>query len=155
MLSHVQLFATPWTVPCQAPLSMGFSRQEYCSGLPCPPPGDLLDPGIKPMSLVSPTLAGGFFTTSATWEAQSTGDQFHSVAQSCPTLCDLMGHSLPGSSVRGILQARILEWVAMPSSRGSSRPRDQTLIACISCITGGFFTTEPLGSPPKFVLLEC
>ena len=57
---------TPWTVACQAPLSMGFSRQEYCSGLPFLPPGDLPDPGIKPRSLVSPALAGGFFTTSAT-----------------------------------------------------------------------------------------
>ena len=67
--SHVQLFVTLWTVACQAPLSMGFSRQEYWSGLPCPPPGDLLDPGIKPMSSMSLVLAGKFFTTSATWEA--------------------------------------------------------------------------------------
>ena len=52
----------------QAPLSMGFSRQEYWSGLPCPLPGDLSDPGIKPMSLMCPTLAVGFFTTNATWE---------------------------------------------------------------------------------------
>ena len=50
-------------VACQAPLSVGFSRQEYWSGLPCPPPGDLPDPGIKPMSLLSPELAGGFFIT--------------------------------------------------------------------------------------------
>ena len=49
-LSHVQLFATPWTVPLQAPPSKGFSRQEYWSGLPFPSPGDLLDPGIKPGS---------------------------------------------------------------------------------------------------------
>ena len=48
---------------------MGFSRQEYWSGLPCPPPGDLPDPGIEPASLTSPALAGGFFTTSATWAA--------------------------------------------------------------------------------------
>ena len=61
---------TPWTVAHQAPLSMAFSRQEYWSGLPCPPPGDLPDPGIKPMSPVSPALAGGFFTTGATWEGQ-------------------------------------------------------------------------------------
>ena len=58
-----------WTVAHQAPLSIGFSRQEYQSGLPCPPPGDLLNPGIEPMSLMSPALASGFFTTSATWEA--------------------------------------------------------------------------------------
>ena len=60
-LSHIQLFAA-----CQAPLSLGFSRQEYWSGLPCPPPGDLPDPGIKPASLLSPALAGRFFTTRAT-----------------------------------------------------------------------------------------
>ena len=61
MLSRVQLFVTPWTVALQAPLSMGFSRPEYWSGLPCPPPGDLPDPGIKPGS---PVLAGRFFTMS-------------------------------------------------------------------------------------------
>ena len=60
---------TPWTVACQAPLSMGFSRKEYWNGLPFPPPGDLPDPMIKPMSLMSSTLTGGFFTTSSTWEA--------------------------------------------------------------------------------------
>ena len=67
--SRVRLFATLWTVACQAPLSMGFSRQKYRSGLPCPPPGDLPNPGVEPESLTSPALAGGFFTTSATWEA--------------------------------------------------------------------------------------
>ena len=57
MLSHVQLFVTPWTIARQVPLSLGFLRQEYQSGLPFPPPGDLLDPGIKPTSPVSPALA--------------------------------------------------------------------------------------------------
>ena len=56
--SHVRLFATPWTIAHQAPLSMGFSRQEYWSGLPCPPPG------TDSESLLSPALAGGFFTPS-------------------------------------------------------------------------------------------
>ena len=68
--SHVRLFATTWTVG-QAPLSLGFSRQEYWSGLPFPPPGDFPDPwkmGMEPVSLTSPALAGEFFTTSATWE---------------------------------------------------------------------------------------
>ena len=51
---------------------MGFSRQEHWSGLPCPPPGDLPDPGIEPTSLMSPALADGIFTTSATWEAHAT-----------------------------------------------------------------------------------
>ena len=72
MLSHfrcVTLFETLQTVAREAPLSTRFSRQEYWSGLPCPPPGDLPDPGIKPESLMSPALEGGFFTTSATWEA--------------------------------------------------------------------------------------
>ena len=55
---------------CQAPLSMGFSGQENWNGLPCPPPGHLPGPGIKPTSLMSPALAGGFFTTRTTWEAQ-------------------------------------------------------------------------------------
>ena len=63
MLSHVQLFATLWTVTCQAPLSLGFSRQEYWNGLPCPPPGNLPNPGVEPTSLATPALAGGFFTT--------------------------------------------------------------------------------------------
>ena len=67
--NRVQLFATLWNVVYQAPLSMGVSRQEYWSGLPFIPPGDLPDPGIEPPSLVSPALAGGFFTTSSTWEA--------------------------------------------------------------------------------------
>ena len=62
---------TAWNVAHQAPLSMGFSRQEYWSGLPCPAPGNLPDPGIKPSFLMSPALAGRFFTTSATREARS------------------------------------------------------------------------------------
>ena len=66
--SRVQLLATLWTAACQALLSIGFFRQEYWSGLPCPPPGDLPNPGIK-RSLTSPALSGRFFTTSATWEA--------------------------------------------------------------------------------------
>ena len=61
--------ATPWSVACQAPLFMGLSRQEFWSELPVPSPGDLPNPGIEPKSLTSPALAGGFFTTSATWEA--------------------------------------------------------------------------------------
>ena len=59
----VQLFATLWTAAHQAPLSMGFSRQEYWSGLPFPTPGDLPDPGIKPMSFYVSRIADGFFTT--------------------------------------------------------------------------------------------
>ena len=76
MLSHfsrVRLFATLWTVAHQAPLSMGFSRQEYWSGLPCPPPGDLPNPGMEPASLTSPALAGELFTTSASSRLKAMG----------------------------------------------------------------------------------
>ena len=69
--SHAQLFETPWTVVCQAPLSMGILQAKYWSGLQCPPPGDLSDSGIETMSFMSPALAGVIFTTCATWEAQS------------------------------------------------------------------------------------
>ena len=62
-LSHVPLFATSQTVAHQAPLSMGFSRQDYWSGVPFPTPGALPHPGIEPRSLVFPALAGRFFTT--------------------------------------------------------------------------------------------
>ena len=71
LLSHfsrVRLCATPETAAHQAPPSLGFSRQEYWSGLPCPPPGGLPNPRIEPKSLKSPALAGGFFTTRVTWE---------------------------------------------------------------------------------------
>ena len=128
--SCVLLFATLLTVTHQAPLSMGFSRQEYWSGLTCPPPGDLPSLGIESTSLMSPALSGRFFTTPATWEAQVL------VAQSCLILCNPMNCSPPGSSVPGIIQARILEWVTIPFSRGSSQPRDQTQV----CFADRFFT---------------
>ena len=67
--SHVLLSATPWTVACQAPLSMGCSRQGHWSGVPFPPLGDLTDPGMEPVSLMRLEPSGGFYTTSATWEA--------------------------------------------------------------------------------------
>ena len=70
--SHVQLFVTLWTVAHQAPLSTGFSRQEYWSGLPCLPSRDLSDLGIKPASLIFLALAGRFLTPSTTWEAPPT-----------------------------------------------------------------------------------
>ena len=69
MLQSCLSLCNLWAVARQVPLSMGLSRQEYWNGLPCPPPGDLPDPGIEPMSLVSLALAGRLFITSATWEA--------------------------------------------------------------------------------------
>ena len=84
--SHVQLFVTLWTVACQTPMSMGLSRQEYWSGLPFPPPGDLSNPGTEPVSLID------------RWVLYHSV-QFSSVAQSCLTLCDPMNNSMPGLPV--------------------------------------------------------
>ena len=100
-LNRVQLLATPWTIAHQAPPSMGFSRQEYWSGVPLP-----------------------FIST-------------REVTQSCLTLCDPMDYSPPGSSVHGIFQARVLEWVAISFSRRFSPPRNRTRV---SCIIGRCFT---------------
>ena len=75
MLSHfsrVLLCMTLWTVAPKAALSMGFSRQDGWSGLPFPPPRDLLHPGMEPESLLTPALAGRFFTTRAAWEVATT-----------------------------------------------------------------------------------
>ena len=114
-------FVTPWNVAHQAPLSMGFPRQEYWSGLPLPSPGDLPDPGIEPKS---PAFAGEFW-------------------QPCLSLGDL---PKPGSNP-GLLRSlpsehqgssEILKWVAYPFSRGSPQPRNQTMV---SCIADGFFTS--------------
>ena len=98
---------TLWTVAHKAPLSMGFPRQEYWSGLPFLSPGDLPDPGIELESLTSPALAGRFFTAAAP-AAKSL--------QSCPTLFDPIDGSPLGSAIPGILQARTLEWVAISFS---------------------------------------
>ena len=89
VLSHfscVWLFVTLCTVPCQASLSIGFSRQEYRSGLPFPPPGDLPDPGIERVSLISAALAGGFFTSSTIWEAPTIWLEDWNFLFLCPDL---------------------------------------------------------------------
>ena len=78
------------------------------------------------------TLIHSWWTSPSEWFKESESES--EVAQSCPTLCDLMGCSLPGSSLHGILQARVLEWVAISFSRGSSRPRDQTRVSRILSI---------------------
>ena len=155
--------------PCghQAPLSMGFSRQEHWSGWPCPPPGGLPNPGIDPRPLAlqedslpaepsrkprntgvgSLTLLQGNFLTQeqnqgllhcrqilnhwATREALYVRESESEVAQPGLTLCDPMVCSSPGSSIHGIFQGRILEWIATSFSRGSSRPRNWTRISHI------------------------
>ena len=91
---------TPWTVACQAPLSKGFPRQEYWSGLLFPSSEDLPDPGLEPESLA---LAVWFFTT----EPPAA-----KLLQSCLTLCEPVDGSPPGSPIPGIFEARVLEWGA-------------------------------------------
>ena len=115
-------FATPWTIAFQVLLCMGFRRQEYWNGLPFPSPEDVPDPGIEP---TSPALADRFFTTETSQKHHIKGVCVCVCVcvlftQSCPTLCNPMDCSLPGFSVHGILQARLLEWIAIPFSRGFS-----------------------------------
>ena len=141
---HVQLFVIPWTAAHQPPLSMEFFRQEYWSGLSCPSPGDLPNSGIKSTTLTSAALTGRFFTTSTTWEVR-----WGEVAQSCLTLCDPMDCNLLGFSVHGSLQARILEWVAISFSRGSSWPRDQTRVSRIGGRCFNLWATFP--TAPKIL----
>ena len=143
--SRVQLFVTLSTAASQAPLSMGFSRQEHWSGLPSLPPGNLPNPGIEPASLMSPTMAGGFFTASVTWEAPSTAHTYCFKTLSLGVVCYAsvdnwytacaksfspvwlfvppwtIAHQAPLSM--GILQARIPEWVAYPSPGDFPNPR--------------------------------
>ena len=125
------------------------------ASFPCGP--SAARPGSHHLPALSPTLTSfPFFPPSRHTHTVPTSLRpdlclFSSVhaksRQSCPALCHPMDCSLPGSSVHGILQTRILEWVAILFSRGSSRSRDRTHISCSSCITGGFFTTEPPGFP--------
>ena len=137
--SHVQLFTILWTIACQAPLSMGFSRQEYWSGLPCPPPGDLPHPGTEPsllrrlhwqvnsLPLAPPGKLKYFQLYLLIFHSKiyslSLGNSNLTAAaaaakslQSCLTLCDPIDSSPPGSPIPGILQARTLEWVAISFS---------------------------------------
>ena len=116
LFSCVWLFETPWTVAHQALPSMGFSRQEYWGGLPFPSPGHLPNPGIEPrLTAYMQTLP-----SEPQGKSHITYICCISIAQSCLTLWDPMDCSPPVSSIHGILQARILEWVAIPFSRGSS-----------------------------------
>ena len=142
-LSRVRLFTTPWTVAHQAAPSMGFSRQENWSGLPSPSPGDLSNPGIEPGS---PALQADLFTVRATREALLglKKKKQRLVPQSRLTLCDPTDDCQPGSFVHGIFQARILEWVAISFSRGSSQPGIEPGSPALKADS---LPTEPLGKP--------
>ena len=110
---HVRLFATPRTVAHQAPLSVGFSRQEYWSGLSFPSPGDLPDPGIESRS---PTLQADALPSKPPGKTIISYAAAAKSLRSCPTLCDPVDGSPPGSPIPGILQARTLEWGAISFS---------------------------------------
>ena len=88
----------------------------------------------------------------STWNSEISSYTLCCVSQSCLALCSPLDCSPPSSSVHGIFQARVLQWVAIPFSRGSSRPRDQTCISSDSCTAGGFFTAEPPGEVPDYLL---
>ena len=120
---------TPWTVAHQVPLSIGFSRQEYWSGLPHLPSEDLHDPGIEPESLMSPASAGGFFTTSATWEEElAKQDQIRTLPGRQKECCTLMDSpkqqvQIPGTSENNlfgkgvpadVVKLTILRWGGSP-----------------------------------------
>ena len=125
-LSRSRLFVTPWTVASQAPLSMGFPRQEYWSRLPCPPPGDLPDPGIKSVSPMSPALEGRLFTTEplkkprALWLLSKLGS-FEKWPLSCPIF-----FPLTVISKEGCLSSRT-------DSSSKSPTRDWTWTPCSGC----------------------
>ena len=131
MLRYVQLFETPWTLAHQTSLCMALSRQEYWNGYPLPSTGDLPDPVTKPRF---PALQADSLSSEPRGKPMTVSLCCVLVTQS--NSLQPHGYSLPGSSVHGILQERILEWVAIPFSGGSSQLRDQTQI----CRAGRFFT---------------
>ena len=152
-------------------LSLGFSRQEHWSGVPLPSPvhesekwkwsGSVVSDSSRPHGLQPSRLLHSWDfpgkSTGVGWHclllAQFIFPDFTRVRanslQSCSTLCNPKDYNPLGSSVCGLLQERILEWIAILSSKGSSWPRDQAHISYVSCIAGGFFTAESLG---KFFL---
>ena len=133
MLSHVQLFATPRTVAHQAPLSMGIFRQEYWTGLPFPPAGDIPDPGIRPSSLVSAALQVDSLPT----EPLGRPYIHTTIYKICIYLKSLSRVRLfvtpwtPGSSAHGIFQARSNGVSCYFLLQGTSQPRDRTQVSRI------------------------
>ena len=179
--SHVQLFAAPWTIAHEAFLSIEFSRQGYWHGLPCPPPGESPNPGIKPASpalqaevtypkcrariwiqaYIFPNFT--FFSLICylpgnrrknlreQWSLLKTPPTILSYQAPLLSCVQLFGTPMDcnptGSSVHVIFQERILEWMAISFSRGSSQPRDQTCVSCVSCVGTWILYPIPSGNP--------
>ena len=126
-LGRVWLIVTPWTVAHQAPLSMEFSRREYWSGLPCPPPGDPPHPSIEPMSLASPALAGGFFPTAP------PGKPIYRVSE-----CNVLGETNTGRAsaqadsevVNGGKEMELNRWWVLSVRTGKKLPFPGSLWFC-------------------------
>ena len=134
-------------------MSMGFSRQGYWSGLPCPSPGDLPNPGIEPRSSALrvdslPAELPGKAPVSSYSRILISHENEGTMCVHAKSLSvvsdsgDPLNCSPPGSCVHGIFQARILEWVAISFSRGSSQSSDRTQVSYVSCIGRWFFTTS-------------
>ena len=154
--SYVQLCEALWTVAYQAPLSMGFSRQEYCSGLPCPSPEELTYPGIEPMSLA---LAGGFFTTSATWKTPSFCvtfciGGFHSIgcriaapfsSGVCPLVSEVGPKSCAGFLVYGLVPAHWLGELGLTPLVGKTVSRPVFRVDCELRMTLGSLSVDEWG----------
>ena len=139
-LSHFWLFATPWTVASQATLSLRLCWQECWSVLPFPSPRDLTDTEIKLASSAALALQMDFLPLNhLKWSEMK-------VTQPCPTLCIPMDYT-----VHGILQARILEWVTFPFSRGSYQARDQTQVPHFA---GRFFTSWATSHPGSQLMIR-
>ena len=102
--SHVRFCVTLWTVAHQAPLSMEFSRLEYWNRLPFPPAGDLPNPGIEPASLMSPALAGRFFTTSATWEAPIEAAKYLTMQRTDPSADNYVAHITNSANAEKLME---------------------------------------------------
>ena len=152
--SRVRLLATPWTVAHQPPLSMGFSRQEYWSGLPGPPPRDLPNPGMEPTSLMSPALAGGFFTTCPSIQGvqQTQGGRKSELL----AVADVVGAPGLGSAQPHVLDAEV-RWPLCSQRRGwaagwSAGARLAGVMALNQepgdSHTGHLHKEQPGGSPP-------
>ena len=127
-----------WTVTHQAPLSMGFSRQEYWSGLLCPAPVYLPNTGIKPTSLMSPALAGGFFTASTTRETCTCACKRAKLLQLCLTLCDPWTVARQAPLSMGF--SRQEYWSGFPCPPLADLPNPEIKVSYISELAGRFLT---------------
>ena len=161
MLSHfscVQLFLSLWTVALQVPLLMGFSRQEYWSGLPCPPPGGLPDSGLEPISLRSPALVGRFFTTSAAWEAPLSAHRpaiWAGLFKDSSMKCELgwlkfWGWLLGAGVIWRLVHTQTDNWCQLTGGTPTGLSA-RTHTRGLSLLLPGFFTAPWQGSKSKWI----